>query len=360
MSLGRGRRRGLRAHEERRGRVPDRRRARRPSSHSGRRNESAERPSGGTALVTGAEGFIGRVLVARLADSGRKVIACHHGEVPGPRPARSASLAYRRLDVTDPGSVRRLVSASAPDEIFHLAAMSLPSISWVEPWETLRVNVQGTVNVLEEARRASTEPRVFIACSSAEYGDSAGVESGAHEESPLYPLHPYGVSKVAQDLLGRQYFRNYGVRALRGRIFNTIGPGKVNDAPSDFASQIAAVEAGRAQAVEVGNLDTRRDFTDVRDMVDGILTTTRQGRAGEAYNLCGGRAISLRTVLETLLSFASAPVPWTVQAERIRPTDEPLILGSNRKVASELGWTPKIPIEETLRSIYDYWHDRPS
>lgn len=285
-------------------------------------------------------------------------MACHWGPIAPGSEVEKVAASIHRMDVTDPTRVREVVGGCVPEEIYHLAAMSLPSQSWAEPWETLRVNIQGTVNVLEEARRSRASPRVFIACSSAEYGDAAGSETGAREDSPLFPLHPYGVSKVTQDLLARQYFRNYGVPAIRGRIFNTIGPGKTHDAPSDFASQIANVEAGRAKFVEVGNLETRRDFTDVRDMVEGIQTVTRQGRPGDAYNLCSGRANPLQRVFDTLIGLARTKVAWRVSPERIRPADEPLILGDNRKVKGEVGWTPRIPIEETLRSIYDYWRAR--
>ncbi|HEV2429420.1 MAG TPA: GDP-mannose 4,6-dehydratase [Thermoplasmata archaeon] len=304
-------------------------------------------------LVTGSEGFIGTVLSARLAAEGHRVTAGFLDEAA--RMPAPPGVTYERLDVTDASRVRDVVRACAPAQIYHLAAMSLPSRSWVEPGETLRVNVQGTVNVLEEARRCSPQPQVFIACSSAEYGDAPIPPTGTDESSPLLPLHPYGVSKVTQDLLGRQYFRNYGLPVVRGRIFNTIGPRKTHDAPSDFASQIAQVEAGKARSVRVGNLDTRRDFTDVQDMVVGIKTITTKGRAGDVYNLCSGRPTSLRVAFESLLSFARRKVPWEVDPERLRPADEPLILGDNRKVATELGWSPQIPVVETMRSIYDYW-----
>jgi GDP-4-dehydro-6-deoxy-D-mannose reductase len=311
------------------------------------------------AWVTGASGFIAGYLIPLLENEEREVLASDVAAEPDGWFGRPPSLGWRRCDVTNPEEVGQSVREADPDIIFHLAAISLPAVSWSDPRSTLTVNVLGTVNVLEAVRHLTKVPRVFLACSSAEYGLSARTGTPISEDAALAPLHPYGVSKVAEDLLGLQYHHNYGIPTIRGRIFNTIGPGKMHDAPGDFATQIARVEAGLETEVHVGNLTSARDFTDVRDMARAIVQITNSGQPGEVYNLCSARAVPLRTVLDLLLVRTSVPVPWVVDPARARTADEPIIVGDNRRLVKATHWAPKLELKTTLSDTLDYWRGQP-
>ena len=239
-------------------------------------------------LITGAAGMVGSHLLERLH-------AEHPGRVLGGyfRPTvRIEELAGRlplaELDVRDTGAVFRLIGEQRPAQIFHLAAQSLPTVSWTDPWNTMRSNVEGTVNVFEAIKHvratldARYDPMVVVASSSAIYGASLTPENvPIGEEVPPLPLHPYGVSKVAQDLLAFQYWRNDRIRCIRARIFNTTGPRKQNDVVSDFAARVAAI-ARTGGALRVGNLESRRAIMDVRDLVAALVLLAARGAPGEA------------------------------------------------------------------------------
>ncbi|MGB9637117.1 MAG: GDP-mannose 4,6-dehydratase, partial [Thermoplasmata archaeon] len=164
--------------------------------------------------------------------------------------------------------------------------------------------------------------------------------------------------KVAQDLLAYQYYKNFGIRCSRGRIFNTTGPGKTNDAPNDFATQIVEIEKGRREKIFVGNLQTERDFTDVRDMVKAIVASTVKGKDGEVYNLCSSRAIKIQNILDTLLTLANTRIEVVVDEKKLRPSDEKIILGDNSKLIADTGWKPEIPMYRTLADILNYWREK--
>jgi len=239
-------------------------------------------------LVTGAAGMVGSHLLEHLqAIGGAETIGAYY------RPTiRLADIAGRfalvELDMRYAEPVRRLIAARRPDVIYHLAAQSLPTLSWDNPWETLEINVQGTVNVFEAIRSVRAgdpayDPMVVVACSSAEYGASLTPERvPVDEDTPLLPLHPYGVSKVAQDLLAFQYWRNFGLRCIRARIFNCTGPRKRSDVVSDFASRVARLARSGGGELRVGNLDTRRAIIDVRDLVAALSALADRGAPGEA------------------------------------------------------------------------------
>ncbi len=306
-----------------------------------------------SAVVFGAEGFIGSYLVPYLEDAGFTTFAVSQHPIPARHRVRNAHYASA-CDVTDAPRVNAVLRRAHPSLVFHLAAMSSPTFSWKEPWTTMRANVLGTLNVLEAVRALVPRARVFVACSSAEYGHGHRRGTPTAETAPLLPLHPYGVSKVAQDLLSYQYFVNYGVRTIRGRIFNTIGPGKTGEVTSDIARQLVAIERGaRPPVVRIGNLDATRDFTDVRDMVRAMVSVTQRGRAGAAYNLASGRPRSIREVLRLLIRLSGTNATWKVEKSRIRPTDEPYIVGDATRLRHATGWSPRIEFARTLSDILD-------
>jgi nucleoside-diphosphate-sugar epimerase len=265
------------------------------------------------------------------------------------------------LDVRYYQPFGRLIRDFRPDWIFHLAAQSYPTVSWLSPHETFEVNVTGTLNLFEaikEIRRDKSEwnPSVVVACSSAEYGASlAATTEPIHEDAALLPLHPYGVSKVAQDLLAYQYHCNDGIRALRARIFNTTGPRKKGDVVSDFAARAATImrDAG-ASRFPVGNLSTRRAILDVRDLVAALIALQRRGVSGESYNICATQAFTIREILTVLETIAGVTFDTVVDPALLRPSDEPVIFGSTAKIRRDTGWAPRYSLEETVRSVFEH------
>lgn len=262
-------------------------------------------------------------------------------------------------DLRDPFAVQTTVREVSPDRVFHLAAQSFVPTSWTAPEETLTTNVIGQLNLLEALRRFRPDARLQVACSSEEYGLVRPDEVPITEDNPLRPLSPYGVSKVAQDLLGYQYHASYGLHVVRTRAFNHTGPrrGEVF-ATSSFAKQIAEIEAGLKPPVLLcGNLDARRDFTDVRDMVRAYWLALDRCEPGEAYVIASGTAPTMREVLDLLLGLARCPVEVRVDPERLRPSDVPILVGDASKFRTRTGWEPEIPFTKTLADLLDYWRN---
>ncbi|MDP2948666.1 MAG: GDP-mannose 4,6-dehydratase [Chloroflexota bacterium] len=305
------------------------------------------------ALVTGVGGFLGSYLAELLLDRGCVVYgAVRRG------PANVACLKDRLsllpCDVLDAAQVEAAVRESQPEVVFHLAAQSLPVLSWKDPEDTFRTNVFGTLNLLEAVRKASPAATVVVAGSSAEYGFASPEEAPRREDRPLRPASPYGVSKVAAGLLGHLYWHTYGLKVVHVRPFFVIGPRKTSDACSDFARGIVAVERGERRAVSVGNLEAVRDFLDVRDAVRGLWLLGEKGTPGEVYNLCSGTGNKVRELLDILVSMAERSIPVEQDLARLRPIDEPVIIGDNTRLRA-LGWSPQIPLDQTLKDILDYW-----
>jgi len=247
-----------------------------------------------------------------------------------------------------------------PDWIFHLAAQSFVPTSWNAPSESLTTNVLGQLHIFEALRHIGLKSRIQIACSSEEYGLVHENELPIKESNPLRPLSPYAVSKVAQDLLGYQYFMSYGTDVVRTRGFNHEGPRRPNVfVASDFAWQISEIEKGRREPViHVGNLDARRDFTDVRDMVQAYWLALEKGEPGEVYNICSGKDYSIRQTLDLLLGMTKSKIEVRTDPKRLRPSDVPVLLGDNEKFRKQTGWKPTIPFEQTLADSLDYWRSR--
>lgn len=264
-------------------------------------------------------------------------------------------------DLRDASSTRDTIERIRPDWIFHLAAQSFVPTSWNAPSESLITNVIGQLNIFEAVRKSGLEARIQIACSSEEYGMVHADEVPISEDNPLRPLSPYGVSKVGQDMLGYQYFMSYGMEIVRTRGFNHTGPrrGPVFVC-SDFAKQLVDIERGaREPVMEVGNLDARRDFTDVRDMVRGYWLALEKGKPGEAYNICTGRSYSIREILDMLIEITGMDVEVRTDKGRLRPSDVPLLEGDNSKFREDTGWEPEFTIRQTLSDLIDFWRSCP-
>lgn len=272
-----------------------------------------------------------------------------------------AALASLEVDITDWCSTFDSLLAFKPDVIVHLAAQSYPTVSWERPIETLQANVIGTAIVMEVARRVVPGARIIVAGSSAEYGivdDEPGPVSECHA---FRPLHPYGVSKVATELLAYQYFKSYGLNMLTVRIFNCTGPRKVGDAISDFVRRCVWLERHpEGNGLRVGNLSSRRTIVDVRDLNRAMILLMSRGRAGEAYNLGGATAYEMREILALVKEeCARNEIVEVVDEKLLRPTDERIIWGDCTKLFGEIGWTPQISLKQTVVDIFAYWRTKP-
>jgi len=314
-------------------------------------------------LITGITGFAG----SHLAD----YILNNHPEaqVYGLVRWRSRMENVRHLlgrvhlveaDLKDMGSLKKALSEAKPERIFHLAAQSFVPASWRLPAETFMINSVGQVNLFEAILSLQLKPRIQIAGSSEEYGLVRPDEVPMKETNTLRPLSPYAVSKVAQDYLGYQYFRSYGLHCVRTRGFNHTGPrrGEVFIC-SNFARQIVEIEKKqREPVIYVGNLEAKRDFTDVRDMVRAYWLSLEKGEPGEVYNIGTGRAYSGQEVLDLLLAKSPASVEVEVDPQRLRPSDVLILLSDSTKFRQATGWAPRIPLEQSLQDLLEYWRER--
>ena len=312
-------------------------------------------------LITGITGLIGSHLADYLLGLGGV-------EVTGFKRWRSPDRNIRHLgervrllegDIEDAFSVAAAIEQARPDRIFHLAAQSYPRESWAAPAVTLQANVIGTLNVLEAARRTVPDAKIHLAGSAAAYGLIRPDEVPIVEDRPLRPVSPYGVSKAAQEMLGYQAFQSYGQQVYLTRSFIHIGPRQdARPAAQTFARQIAEAEAGlRPPVIAVGNLDPRRDFLDVEDVVQALWALLDRGSPGEVYNLCSGQAPSIRELLEIYLKLARSEVEVREDPGRLRPADEPILLGDNSKLRAATGWQPRVPLQESAQRILAYWRE---
>jgi len=267
---------------------------------------------------------------------------------------------FIEADLKDMASLRKCLEEVKPDRIFHLAAQSFVPTSWKCPAETFAINALGQINLFESVLGLGISPRIHIAGSSEEYGLVNSDEIPMKETNPLRPLSPYAVSKVAQDLLGWQYFKSYGLKVIRTRGFNHTGPrrGEVFIC-SNFAKQIVEIEKKKKKPVIlVGNLEARRDFTDVRDMVRAYWLSLEKGIEGDVYNIGTGKTYSMKEVLEMLLAISNIDVKIEVDSQRLRPSDVPVLLSDSSKFRKLTGWEPEIPFRQSLEDLLDYWRER--
>ncbi len=259
-------------------------------------------------------------------------------------------------NIKNGGLLEKIFKHVKPKYIFHFAAQPYVIPSWEDPINTIEVNAIGTINVFEALKKNHIESRVIVACSSAEYGTTTKKNRALTEEDRLLAVHPYGISKIATELLARQYFINFGIEAVNLRFFNQTGPRKINDACSDFVRQVAQIDLGLQEPkIRVGNLSPYRDIMGIKDSIRAIWLATKKGQAGETYNVCSGRKIKIRDVLETALSFSKKNIEVQENTpEKLRNTDEDIILGDNTKI-KKLGFEITQSLEELLREMYNYW-----
>jgi GDP-4-dehydro-6-deoxy-D-mannose reductase len=305
-------------------------------------------------LVTGAAGFAASHLLDLLApDEPGRIVAWHR---PGGAPPRAvAGVTWRAVDLLDKAGVADAIAEVKPTAVYHCAGAAHVGNSWSTTEATFAVNVRGTHHLIEALRDSAPDARLLIPSSALVYAPAG---RRLREDDPLRPVNPYGVSKLAQELLG-------GGNADRPQVyiarpFNHVGPRQdARFVTSAFARQIADIEAGRGEPViAVGNLDAERDLSDVRDTVRAYRLILDHGIAGRAYNICSGAAVSMRQVLDLFLARARVPVRVVVDPARYRPNDQPLVVGDPARIAHELGWVPSIPLSRTLDDVLEYWRTR--
>jgi GDP-4-dehydro-6-deoxy-D-mannose reductase len=314
-------------------------------------------------LITGVTGFAGSHLADLLLDHHpeMRVAGMYRWRSPMENLEGAASrIALYETDLRDYISVQRTLEASRPDLIFRLAAQSFVPASWTGPAETLTTNLLGQTYLFEAVRALRLDPVIQIACSSEEYGLVLPDEVPIRETNPLRPRSPYAVSKVAQDYQGYQYFQSYGMRIVRTRAFNHTGPRRGDVfALSSFAKQLAAIELGQCEPVlRVGNLESIRDFTDVRDVARAYVLAATRAEPGEVYNISSGRGHSIRELLDTLIALSGVEVELKVDPQRLRPSDVDILIGDSTKFRERTGWAPTIALETTLADLLEYWRRR--
>lgn len=306
------------------------------------------------SLIIGGAGFVGGYLIRHLRDDlGQEVVVT---KMPHEK-IEETNVRVMDLNILEKDSISELLEQTQPDYIFHLAAQSSVALSWKNPGLTVDVNIKGAVNVLDAVREMDKTPRVLLIGSGEEYGRIVPGESPIHEENALRPGNIYAATKVCQNMIGKIYADAYGMDVMMVRAFNHTGP---NQAPlfvvADFCKQVADIEAGLQEPVlRVGNLSAKRDFTDVRDVVRAYGLLITKGEKGQTYNVGSGRAVSIESILQMILSMAKCEIRVETDPAKLRPIDVPIIEADTRKLRERTGWEPLIPMSRTIRETLDYY-----
>ena len=307
-------------------------------------------------LITGVTGFVGHYLVEHIGavSPETEVWGLVSDAEPGEAPPGVCEVSG---DLTDFPSLVAAVETARPEIVVHLAASSSVATSWDRPGRVLEVNAVGTVNLFEAVRELGASPRGVVSSSAEIYGPVPADQQPIREDSPLRPVSPYATSKAALDLIAAQYFHGFGLPTVRLRLFPHTGPRRQPQfVASSFARQIARIERGLdPPRLAVGNLDTVRDFTDVRDVVRAYWLAATDGRAGEAYNVCSSRGVVIRDMLDLLLGRSDAEIEVEVDPERLRPADIPILVGDGTRFTEATGWQPEIKFERTLGDLLEWW-----
>lgn len=308
-------------------------------------------------LITGISGFVGHYLTSALQESLFEI----HGTVREIQPDRfDATVTLHEADLLKKEDAIEVVKKVKPDFIYHLAALTSPAESFKQPLKTIHDNTLLQLNILEAVREAGLEESRMLVTSSAEvYGKVEEKDLPLNEESPMRPTSPYGVSKITQDYLAFQNYLAYNMNIIRVRPFNHIGPGQtaVFVVPA-FAKQIAEIEKGNKEPIlKVGNLEAKRDFTDVRDIVRAYVMLMEKGKSGEVYNIGSGKSHKIQEILDMLLGMSKTKVQIVEDPNLLRPSDIPETRCDNTKITKTTGWTPEIPIEQSLEDVLNYWRE---
>lgn len=312
-------------------------------------------------LITGIEGFAGSHLAELLLGEGWDVYGIKHPESTAENLALlSDSINISQIDINQHEQVNSEMEKILPEAIIHLAAFSRVGLSWSSRTYTYRTNILATANLLEAAAEQPSKPRLLMISSAEVYGPLPEDRMPIREDYLMNPVNPYAVSKASVELMMNQFMKeNKDLNWKIVRPFNHTGPRQTGGfVCSDFAQRVAQIEAGIAEPeIKVGNLDARRDFSDVRDIVRSYKLLI-ESDSRKTYNVCSGRAYSIRQILDMLLGMSKIKIKVSVDEKKLRPIDTPVIVGDNTRIKQDLGWEPKIPFEKTLNDLLEYWREK--
>ena len=309
-------------------------------------------------LITGVMGFVSKHLIDHLSatDECYEITGlCRH---PGKIDVDNKKIKLNLVatDLNDREKILPLLDKVRPGQVIHLASDSSVAHSWHTPVESFQNNTNIFLNLVESVRNLNFPCRILSIGSSEEYGVVDASNIPISENTPFNPVSPYAVARVSQELLSKIYVNGYGMDIVMTRSFNHIGPGQKDDfVVSSFAKQIMNIRKGKASVLEVGNIDIVRDFLDVRDVVKAYMLLLEKGKSGEMYNVCSGAGYSLKEVLDKMMLIADVDFGYHINKELIRPADNPVIIGSNKKIKEECGWQPLISLNGSLEDILAYW-----
>ncbi len=272
-------------------------------------------------------------------------------------PTNNENLTILECHIKDGILLEKIITQIKPKYIFHFAAQPYVIPSWNDPINTIETNVIGTLNIFEPIKKHDIDTKVILACTAAEYGTTTKLNSPLKENDPILAVHPYGISKIAAELLARQYYINFGIEVVNLRYFNQTGPRKKNDACSDFIRKIAQIDLGLIEPeIKVGNLSPYRDITGIKDTIQATWLAAIKGFPGETYNVCSSIKIRIREVLNIALSFSKKKIKIIDNIpEKLRATDEYIIIGDNSKLKNELGFKITQSIDDILKDMFNYW-----
>ena len=305
-------------------------------------------------LVTGVDGFVAGYLSDYLFKSGYDVYGTTISET-----YKNDKIKIFKMNLLDAENVSDVIKNISPNMIFHLAGQSAVGVSWQNPVLTMDVNVNGTLNLLEAVRINNINSRILIIGSSDQYGIIKPENCQIKETQLQIPQTPYGISKKTQEEIGKLYVKAYKMNIIFVRAFNHIGARQSkNFVVPDFANKIVKIEKGAVPVLKVGNLDTLRDFTNVRDIVRGYLMLLERGKIGESYNIGSGNVIKIKDILKKLINLSSKEIKIEIDKEKFRPVDIPIVQCDNSKIKRDTGWSPEISIDETLKEVLEYWRGK--
>lgn len=301
------------------------------------------------ALITGSSGFYGAHLCTELKANGYEVIKCDLIE----------SEDTISMDIMNQEMIQKILMEYKPDVLINMAGQANVALSWKKPQLTIQLNTVGMINILEAVRAVNPNIKVIAIGSSDEYGNLKEHGTNVTEDMPVNPITPYAISKQAQELFSQLYVKNYKMNVCMVRQFNLGGAGQAKGFMiPDFASGIAEIEAGKREYLSVGNLESARDFTHVKDACRAIRLIAEKGHAGEIYNISSGVTHTAQEVLNKLINMATVSIEVRQDPSRMRPSDTPVICGNHNKLSSHTGWEPQQGIDDILKDALDYWRDK--
>ena len=297
-------------------------------------------------LITGSSGFIGSHLTEELKKNNYKVVKSDLKE----------SDDTVAMDIMNQEMIQKILEIHKPDIIINMAGQANVGLSWRKPQQTVQLNTVGLINILEAVRTVNPNIRVLAVGSSEEYGSLKDCGTNIIEDTPVQPTTPYAISKYAQELFSQLYVKVYSMDICMIRLFNLGGPGQAKGYMiSDFASGIAEIEADKCKYMSVGNLESARDFTHIKDACRAVRLIAEKGHSGEVYNICSGTTQKAKEVLDKLIAMAKVNIIVREDPERMRPSDTPVVCGNHDKLTSHTGWMPVFTIDDTLIDTLEYW-----